>query len=272
MHDDPTLPPSPFPPSPLPRQTHFGTPVAMGHERPADPGPVASEAVPATREPLFHLALRLAGERCLVVGAGPVAVRKAASLLDCGASVTVVALEVSSEMELLALDRAPAIAIEHRAYRPGEAAAHRLVITATGVPSVDRSVYRDAEAAGVLVNSADDPQSCSFLVPAVIRSGDVSVGVSTGGVSPFLAGWVARRIAAVVGPEVAVLVRLVGDVRLAVRAAGISTEDLDWDGLVNGCLWPILDDGGPRAESLARAAADDWIAGCLRRSERPAQR
>jgi precorrin-2 dehydrogenase/sirohydrochlorin ferrochelatase len=75
-------------------------------------------------------------------------------------------------------------------YRAGEAAGYRLVVTATGRPDVDRAAYLDCRRAGVLVNAADDPDSCSFLAPAVMREGPVSVAVSTGGVSPWLAGWV----------------------------------------------------------------------------------
>ena len=61
-------------------------------------------------------------------------------------------------------------------------------------------MYRDAEAAGVWVNVADDPARCSFVLPAVSRDGPVSVAVSTGGASPALAGWLRDRAADALGP------------------------------------------------------------------------
>src|ERR1700694_5354340 len=100
----------------------------------------------------YPVNLDLNGRTCLVVGGGPVAVRKVTSLVACGADVTVVAPRVDA-----AISKLTTVTIERRAYRRGEAAGYRLVITATDDPAVNQSVYDDAEAAGVWVNSADDP-------------------------------------------------------------------------------------------------------------------
>ena len=139
--------------------------------------------------PLPGLARRL-GPPCLVVGGGPVAARKARGLLDCGASVTVIAPSLGDDMEALV----PSLhAVERRPYGEGDASTYRLVVTATGIPEVDGAVYADAEAAGVWVNSADDLAHCSFILPAVHRDGAVTVSVSTGGLSPALASWLRTR-------------------------------------------------------------------------------
>lgn len=210
--------------------------------------------------PLYHLALRLEGQRCLVVGGGPVGARKAASLLECGASVLIVAPEVSASAELLLAapsgSAGGSVRIERRCYEVADLAGCRLVVAATGIRAVDRQVYEEATVRGVLVNAADDPEACEFLVPAVLREGPISIGISTGGVSPYLAGWLRRRIGTVVEPEVAVLVELVGRVRSELRAAGRSTEMADWAGLVEGTLWPLLE-AGRRGD--AEVAADDWL-------------
>ncbi len=89
------------------------------------------------------------------------------------------------------------------------------------------------------MNAADDPDSCSFFVPAVLRERSISVAVSTGGVSPFLAGWVRKRIGALVGPDVGLLTEILGSARSGVRAAGHSSEGLHWGALVDGTLWPF---------------------------------
>ena len=205
--------------------------------------------------PLFHIALRLGGRPCLVVGGGPVGARKAASLAASGALVTVVAPEVSPEVsaELEGIG----VKIERRPYDAADLDGCRLVVAATGVGAVDRKVYEDARARGVLVNAADDPEACEYLVPAVLRTGPVSVAVSTGGLSPYLAGWIKRRVGTVLGPELADLAGIVGRCRSALRGAGLSSEDADWDELVDGVLWPLLEAG--KAEE-ADAAAAEWTA------------
>ena len=79
--------------------------------------------------------------------------------------------------------------VQERPYRRGEVAGYRLAVAATGDPAVNRAVFEDGESAGVWVNSADDPASCSFILPAIARQGPVSVAVSTSGFSPALASW-----------------------------------------------------------------------------------
>jgi len=213
--------------------------------------------------PLFHLALKLAGQPCLVVGGGPIGARKAATLIECGAVVTVVSPKTCAQIYDLP------VSVERRRYRTGEAAGYRLVVTATGIAEVDREVYLDAEGAGVLVNAADDPASCSFLMPSMLRRGDVSIAVSTAGVSPWLAGWVRRRISEVVGAEVADLAAIVGETRSAIRSAGVSSEGLDWGDLVEGALWPLVRGGHPE---LARSAAKRWLEAILLAADQGAHR
>src|SRR3984885_1223504 len=149
-----------------------------------------------TEEPdhpsLCPVSLDVRGQACLVVGGGKVAARKARSLLDCGAAVTVITPSVGREME----DLVPALqTLVRRAYMTGDASAFRLVVTATGMPEVDGAVYADAEAAGVWANSADDMAHLSFILPAVHRDGPVTVAVSTSGLSPALASWLRTRLA-----------------------------------------------------------------------------
>src|ERR1017187_4666835 len=143
----------------------------------------------------YPVSLNLTGRACLVVGAGPVAARKARGLLAAGSLVTVIAPEVGDAMAALS-----ALTIVRRAYAPGDAAAYRLVVTATGHPEVDTAVFSDAEAAGVWVNSADDPDNCSFILPSVHRDGPVTLAVSTAGSSPALSAWLRDPVAEEFGP------------------------------------------------------------------------
>lgn len=187
---------------------------------------------------LYPVNLIVAGRRCLVVGGGPVAARKAGGLLDCGAVVHVVARRVGDGVR--ALDGAT---FEERDYRRGDVAGYRLVITATGVPEVDAAVASDAEAEGLWVNSADDPANCTFTLPAVLRRGPVMVTVSTGGHSPALASWLRERLAADIGPEYEVLAGLLSAERDAVRAEGRSTEGMDWRSALESDMLDLIRSG-----------------------------
>jgi siroheme synthase-like protein len=204
--------------------------------------------------PLYYpVSLNVSGHSCLVVGGGKVAARKARSLLDCGATVTVIAAAVSDDMEALV----PSLcALEQRDYAKGDASAFRLVVTATGIPEVDGTVYADAEAAGVWANSADDPAHCSFILPAVHRDGAVTVSVSTGGLSPALASWLRTRLAADAGEGLGVLAQLLGEARASLKQAGLSSESVDWTPLLDGPLLELIRAGDiDNARAKVRAAA-----------------
>jgi siroheme synthase-like protein len=214
--------------------------------------------------PLYPVALVVDGRRCLVVGGGPIATHKAEGLLKCRAHVTVVAPLISGRLRLLAEDSVSApsaegqLVLEQRPYRRGEASDYRLVITATGDPAVDREVAADAEAAGVWVNSADDVDNCTFMLPAVHRDGDVTVAVSTGGASPALAGWLRDRAAAAIGPEAGIMAVLLDEARRRVRAQGQSTEKTDWSAILSGPFVDLVRSGRTdEARALLQAAVED---------------
>jgi len=190
--------------------------------------------------------LRVEGRPCLVVGGGAVAARKVAGLFECGAVVTVVAPEVDPSIVALATSAQGSgrdLQVERRPYRDGEAAHYRLVVTATGVPSVDRAAAADAEAAGIWVNSADDADRCTFFLPSVHRDGAVSVSVSTGGSSPALAAWLRRRLEASLGPHLDTLAALLDDGRATLRSAGRPTSSVDWSALLDGDLPELVRTG-----------------------------
>jgi precorrin-2 dehydrogenase/sirohydrochlorin ferrochelatase len=187
--------------------------------------------------PLYPVNLILRGRRCLVVGGGEVALRKIEGLVGAEAVVHVVAPAVSADV------KAQPVTWEERPYRRGEVAGYRLVVSATDDPAVNRTVFEDGEAAGVWVNAADDPANCSATLPAVSRRGPIVVAVSTGGHSPALSAWLRRRADEELGPEYEVLVRLLSDEREAIRAAGRSTEDLDWQKALESGMLELIKAG-----------------------------
>ncbi|MFM8268100.1 MAG: bifunctional precorrin-2 dehydrogenase/sirohydrochlorin ferrochelatase [Ilumatobacteraceae bacterium] len=175
----------------------------------------------------FPVNLNLAGRRCLLVGAGRIGLRKARQLVACGADVTVVAPDVVDGFEELG------VTIVRRAWRVDDLAGIRLVITATGDTDVDQQVFDASEERGIWVNSADDPDRCSFTLPAVVRRGPVQVTVSTGGASPALASWLRSRLDDLLGPEFADVAHALAELRAEIHSDGRSTEDTDWQPIVS---------------------------------------
>lgn len=188
--------------------------------------------------PLYPVNLVLEGRPCLVVGGGRVAHQKVRGLLDARADVTVVAPEI------LPAIAATGVTCTERAYRSPEAGGYRLAIAATGDPAVNQRVHDDAEAAGVWVNSADDPERCTFVLPARVRQGRLLVTVSTGGHSPALSAWLRARLDAELGPEYDVLIGVLAEVRREIQATGQGTESLDWRAALDSGILDLVRAGG----------------------------
>jgi precorrin-2 dehydrogenase / sirohydrochlorin ferrochelatase len=217
----------------------------MSPSRLADPGgtmPVAGDQYPIN--------LILQGKRCLVVGGGPVAARKVVGLLACGAQVDVIATAVSAEVAALP------VSVAERPYRRGDVDGYRLVIAATDDHDLNRAIFDEAEAVGIWVNSADDPASCSFTLPSVIRQGAIMVTVSTGGRSPALASWLKHRIEDRLGPEYQVLLDLISGAREDMRASGRSTEHADWQSVLDS---DMLDLSRAGQVGTAREHLESWL-------------
>jgi precorrin-2 dehydrogenase/sirohydrochlorin ferrochelatase len=171
---------------------------------------------------LYPVNLVLAGRRCVVVGGGAVAARKVEGLVAAGADVLVIAPAIEARL------RQSGARLVERAYRRGDLDGAWLAIAATNDPEVNRAVHADAEKGRVWINAADDPPACSFTLPAVVRRGPVMVTVSTSGHSPALAGWLRGQVAAQLGPEVGILAGWLSEARDELKAAGRSTEEVDW--------------------------------------------
>ncbi|MDQ4091192.1 MAG: bifunctional precorrin-2 dehydrogenase/sirohydrochlorin ferrochelatase [Actinomycetota bacterium] len=186
----------------------------------------------------YPVNLVLHGRRCLVVGGGTIALRKVEGLLACGGQVMVVAPRITPELRALG-----DVMTEERPWRPDDLDGMWLAIAATDDPAVNGAVYAEGQRRGVWVNGADDPANCSFTLPSVVRRGDLQVTVSTGGRSPALASWLRRRLEGEIGPEYAVLLDLLATERDGLKAAGVSTEGLDWRSALDSDMLDLIRTG-----------------------------
>ena len=170
---------------------------------------------------MYPVMLQLEGSRCLVVGGGGVALRKVEGLLQEKARVHLIAPDTIGPLEELA--RCGRIRLDKRPYRRGEAGGYTLVFAATSDPETNQQVYEDARAAGVWVNTADDPERCTFQLPARVRRGDLQITISSTGTAPFAVRRLRQVLERIFGPEWTEWMASAGRFRNRVRAAGGDT-------------------------------------------------
>lgn len=166
---------------------------------------------------LYPVVLCLRDRRVLVVGGGKVGARKAAGLVEAGAHVVVVSPRFEPAFARL-VDTAALTLLERR-YTVEDLAGIALVVAATDDHAVNAQVSADARRAGVLVSVVDNPRESDFIVPAVVRRGDLLLAISTGGRSPGLAGHLRRELDLLVPDDWKALVRLLGVARAKVQTA-----------------------------------------------------
>lgn len=167
---------------------------------------------------MYPVNLVITGKLCVVIGGGDVAGRKARGLLEAGARVRVISPRLNEE--LAALVERGEVEWVARAYQTGDLCGALLVFAATDDPGVQQLIAREAARAGQLLNVVDDPQGCTFQVPAVARRGDLLLTVSTCGRSPAMAAMIRRRLEEEFGDEYLVLLELLSMLRPQIIAKG----------------------------------------------------
>jgi precorrin-2 dehydrogenase/sirohydrochlorin ferrochelatase len=167
---------------------------------------------PGPDKVFYPMFVDLEGRRCLVVGGGPVATEKVEKLLDHGAAVRLVTPEMTRELEAVAA-AGRLHELHRRTYRPEDLEGCFLVIAATNLDAINRMVWQDAEALNMLCNVVDVPPLCNFIVPSIVRRGELALAISTGGASPVVAKHIRRELEAAYGPEWEALVNLLRELR-----------------------------------------------------------
>lgn len=194
----------------------------------------------------YPICLALTGRPCLVVGGGRVAQQKITTLLRYGGDVTVVSPTLTPRVRRWA--RQGRLRYHRRTFRASDVTGKWLVYGATDDPITQQVVFRAAQRRKIFVNIVDVPTLCTFIAPAQIKRGPLTIAITTGGRSPGMAKRVRKEIQRVIGPEYAALTRLLERLRPTIRQIGRTPQERKRlvDRLVYGGLLEQLRRGNRR--------------------------
>jgi precorrin-2 dehydrogenase / sirohydrochlorin ferrochelatase len=189
----------------------------------------------------YPVFLEMKDRRCVVIGGGAVAERKVEGLLEVGANVTVISPAITDGLRELLTQGA--IRYVAREYQTGDRAGYDMVFVATDNGEINAVISNEPRSLRIWVNSADDPDHCDFILPAVIRRGDLVVAVSTGGVSPAVTRVIREEINEYFTTDYASFVRIAGEVRRELREKSVSPDAGAWNSALKGDFRRLIKEG-----------------------------
>lgn len=189
----------------------------------------------------YPVFLDIAGKPAVIIGGGLVALRKAEGLLDAGAQVTIVSPTLHPDLDaLVAAGRIKHVA---REYSPGDLEGHLLAFVGTDDRSVNAAVAREGKQRGVWVNAVDDPPNCDFIMPSVVRRGDIILAVSTSAGSPAMARKLREDLQELLTEEYALMLDLATQVRQELLDRGVTVEPDVWNSALDADIRRLLAQG-----------------------------
>ncbi len=210
----------------------------------------------------FPAFLDLRDRPCLVVGGGDIALRKARLLVSAGARLSMVALDFNPATRRFASDNR--VNLVERAFSADDVRGQWLVVSATGVSSVEQAVFQCASEAGTFCNGVDNIDNCSYVTPAIVDRGSVVVAISSGGTAPVLARKVREQVEAMLPAGISKLAALAGRWRERVRArfTDLLSRRRFWEAVFDGPAATAAIQGDiAGAESLMDALLDESAGG-----------
>lgn len=192
----------------------------------------------------YPVFLDLTDRLCLVIGGGAVAERKVEGLLRAGGVVTVISPALTERLNVWVKEGK----VRHvtRRYRMGDLTGYRIAFAATSNVEVNRAVYAEGRRTGVWVNAADDPSNCDFILPSVLRRGELVVAVSTGGKSPALAKAIREELEAYFPEGYADLAAIISEVRQELQKLSLRVSGDTWRKAINRDLLRLVEEGKRR--------------------------
>ena len=191
----------------------------------------------------YPIFVNLKDQPCTVIGGGKIAEGKVEGLLDAGAMITVISPALTPALQNLA-DEKQFTYIE-RIYQNGDLDGAFMVICATDQNDINHRVWLDASENHQLVNVVDDTPRCNFIAPAILRKGDLSIAISTGGKAPAMAVRLKEFLDKNIGPEYARFLELAGQLRspLAKHIPDFETRKALWYQILDAGVLELLSQG-----------------------------
>ncbi len=171
----------------------------------------------------YPIFIDLQGKKVIVVGGGTVAQRKIETLLEYGAAIHVIARQLTPTLNEYVEEGK--MKLLGREFRESYLNGAFVVIAATDDPLMNRQISENAREKGLLVNAVDQPSDCNFIVPSILRRGDLLIAVSTSGKSPALAKKVRETLEKKFGSEYELLLILMGHLRKEILSRGLSQDE-----------------------------------------------
>lgn len=181
----------------------------------------------------YPIFIDMTERRCLIIGGGAVAERRVEVLLNAGAKVTVVSPRLTRPLHSWLVEGK----LEHvaREYRPGDLSGFEIAFVATNDTEVSSVVAHEGRERDVWVNAADDPPHCDFILPSVLRRGDLVVAVATGGKSPALSRAIKEELESYFTADYADLAQVAAEVRQELKQHSVNPSAEAWrEALGNG--------------------------------------
>jgi precorrin-2 dehydrogenase/sirohydrochlorin ferrochelatase len=173
-----------------------------------------------TYYPIF---LDLKGKEILVVGGGRVAERKVEALLDCGAAIKIVSSNVTDRLNKIV--EVYGLRCFRGEFREKHLEGVSLVIAATDDRNLNHEISKIAKKKGLLINAVDQPPDCNFIVPSIVKKGDLLIAISTSGKSPAFAKKLRVQLDKQFGNEYEDFLVLMGCLRRKILAKGLSQKE-----------------------------------------------
>jgi siroheme synthase-like protein len=206
------------------------------------------------RYPYYPIFLDIENRTVIIIGGGNVCARKAETMMNYGARVTIVSPEFTDEIEQWA--REGVLQIRRKKYEDADLEGANIVIASTDDQSVNEQIAADCRRRRIPVNVVDVTPLCEFIVPAIVDKGSVTLAISTGGKSPALARTLKEDLQRLVGPEYAEVNEALGTLRDSAKR--VLPTDVDrkrfFDGIIAKGILDMLR-GGRRREAY-QAIAD----------------
>ncbi|HLJ82043.1 MAG TPA: bifunctional precorrin-2 dehydrogenase/sirohydrochlorin ferrochelatase [Ktedonobacterales bacterium] len=175
----------------------------------------------------YPIMLDIRDRLAIVIGGDRIAAEKAAALAASGARVTVLATDVCDELRTLASQPGSNITLRLKTYAPGDLEGAFVVVASTRNPDEIAAIRAETRERNQLLNVVDVPAACDYIVPSILRRGQLTIAVSTEGASPSLAKRIRQRLETLFPPAYAAYLRLAAAARRQLRAASVTYDRRD---------------------------------------------